>query len=123
MSLKTSTDIQDKVAIVRLSGNITLGEASGQLRDVVRQTLAAGHKSVLLDLGGVAYIDSAGLGELVGAYATASNQGATLKLLNLQKKVEGLMQITKLTTIFETFEDEAEAVRSARGSGTASKAS
>jgi len=112
MSLKTSTDIRDNVAIIRLAGNITLGEASGQLRDIVKQTLAAGHKAIILDLGGVAYIDSAGLGELVGCYATASNQNATLKLLNLQKKVQGLMQITKLTTVFESFEDEAQAVRS-----------
>ena len=115
MALKTSTDVRDNVAIVRLSGNITLGEASGQLRDVIRQTLAAGHKVVILDLAGVAYIDSAGLGELVGAHATASSQGATVKLLNMQKKVEGLMQITKLTTVFETYEDEASALQSARG--------
>ena len=114
MSLKTSTDVRDNVAIVRLSGDITLGEASGQLRDVVKQTLAAGHKTILLDLGGVAYIDSAGLGELVGAYAAASNKGASMKLLNLQKKVEGLMQITKLTTVFETYSDEATAIQSAR---------
>lgn len=114
MALKTSTDIVNNVAIVRLSGNITLGEASGQLRDVVKQTLAAGHKTLILDLGDVAYIDSAGLGELVGAHATASSQGATVKLLNMQKKVEGLMQITKLTTVFETFEDEASALQSTR---------
>jgi anti-sigma B factor antagonist len=113
VSLKTSTDVRDNVAIVRLSGNITLGEASGQLRDVVKQTLAGGHKTVVLDLGGVAYIDSAGLGELVGAHATASTHGATVKLLNLQKKVQGLMQITKLTTVFETFEDEASAIQAA----------
>src|SRR5688572_10121152 len=117
MALKTSTDVRDNVAIVRFSGNITLGEASGQLRDVIKQTLAAGHKAIILDLGGVAYIDSAGLGELVGAHATASGQGATVKLLNMQKKVEGLMQITKLTTVFETYEDEALALKSARGAG------
>jgi anti-sigma B factor antagonist len=114
MALKISTDVRDNVAIVRLSGNITLGEASGQLRDVVRQTLADGHKILILDLGGVAYIDSAGLGELVGAHASASSQGATVKLLNMQKKVEGLMQITKLTTVFETYEDEASALQSSR---------
>jgi anti-sigma B factor antagonist len=121
MSLKTSTDVRQNVAIVRLDGNITLGEASGQLRDAIKQTLAAGHKAVLLDLGRVAYIDSAGLGELVGCYATASNNGAALKLLNLQKKVQGLMQITKLTTVFESFEDEAEAVRSLEAAGGARK--
>jgi anti-sigma B factor antagonist len=119
MTLKTSTDLRENVAIVRLNGNITLGESSGQLRDVVRQALAAGHKTVLLDLGGVAYIDSAGLGELVGSHATASSQGATVKLLHLQKKVQGLMQITKLTTIFETFEDESAAIASVRSSSAA----
>jgi anti-sigma B factor antagonist len=121
VSLKTSTDVRQNVAIVRLAGDITLGEASGQLRDAVKETLAAGHKAVLLDLGGVAYIDSAGLGELVGCYATASKHEATLKLLNLQKKVQGLMQITKLTTVFETFENEADAIRSLQGAGTAGK--
>src|SRR5687768_10622485 len=121
MSLKTSTHFQSNVAIVRLVGNITLGEASSELRDTVRQTLAAGHKAILLDLGGVGYIDSAGLGELVGCYATATNQGASLKLLNLQKKVQGLMQITKLTTVFETFDDEANAVRSMQNAGAAGK--
>jgi anti-sigma B factor antagonist len=84
MALKTSTDVRDNVAIIRLSGNITLGEASGQLRDVIKQTLAGGHKVLILDLAGVAYIDSAGLGELVGAHATASGQGVTVKLLNMQ---------------------------------------
>ena len=100
------------VALVRLEGDITLGESSGQLRDAVRSALAAGHKSILLDLGGVSYIDSAGLGELVGSYATAGNQGATLKLLHVQKKVQGLMQITKLYTVFDAHEDEAAALRS-----------
>jgi anti-sigma B factor antagonist len=122
MSLKTSTHVQSNVAIVRLVGNITLGEASSELRDTIRQTLATGQKAILLDLGGVSYIDSAGLGELVGCYATVTNQGASLKLLNLQKKVQGLMQITKLTTVFETFDDEANAVRAMQNAGAASKA-
>jgi anti-sigma B factor antagonist len=113
MGLNTSTDLRDRVAIIRLSGDITLGEASGQLRDVVKQTLATGRKTILMDLGEVAYIDSAGLGELVGAHAAAANQGAVIKLLHLQKKVQGLMQITKLTTVFETFTDEATALQSA----------
>jgi anti-sigma B factor antagonist len=115
MSLRTSTNVRDGVAVVKLNGDITLGEASSQLRDIVRQTLADGHKSILLDLGGVAYIDSAGLGELVGCHAGANEQGAQFKLVHLQKKVQGLMQITKLTTVFESFEDEAEALRSFQG--------
>ena len=112
MALKTTTRTEGDVTILKLDGNITLGEASGSLRDAVRNAIANGTRKMILDLGGVYYIDSAGLGELVGCYATAGNKGAKLKLLNLQKKVEGLMQITKLITVFEVFEDEAEAVRS-----------
>lgn len=112
MGLKADTQVRNGVAIVKLDGDITLGESSNVLRDTIRSILAAGHKSILLDLSGVSYIDSAGLGELVGCYATVTNQRATLKLLNIQKKVQGLMQITKLSTVFESFENEAEAVRS-----------
>lgn len=119
MALKTTTRTQAGVTIVRLEGNITLGEASGALRDVIRGLFASGVKNVLLDLGGVHYIDSAGLGELVGCYASAQNHGARLKLLNLQKKVEGLMQITKLITVFDVYEDEAAALKSFGAPGAA----
>lgn len=112
MTLTTKTRIEGEVAILDLQGNVTLGEASGLLRDAVKAMIAEGHKKVLLNLAGVHYIDSAGLGELVGAYATAERNQAQLKLLHLQKKVEGLMQITKLITVFEVYENEAEAIRS-----------
>lgn len=112
MTLKSRIRTEPAVTILTLEGNITLGEASGALRDAVRNVVASGAKNLLIDLGGVHYIDSAGLGELVGAYATAESKGVTVKLLHLQKKVQGLMQITRLITVFEVFEDEAEAVRS-----------
>lgn len=110
VSLSTSIREVDGVTIVDLSGRITLGEASGKLRDTVRETLAGGQKSILLNLGDVSYIDSSGLGELVSSYTTASNQGAKVKLVNLQQKVNDLLQITKLLTVFDIFENEADAV-------------
>ena len=120
MSFKSTVKTEGNLTIIRLEGKITLGEGSGALRDTVRNVLAGGATNVLLDLGGVNYIDSAGLGELVGCYATAQNKGAKMKLLHLQKRVEGLLQITKLTTVFEVFEDEAQALRSFQSTGTAS---
>jgi anti-sigma B factor antagonist len=112
MSLNIEKRLRGDVIVIGLSGNITLGDASGALRDVVKETATSGSKKILLDLGGVSYIDSAGLGELVGAYATCERAGVKLKLLNLTKKVQGLMQMTRLLTVFESFEDESEAVKS-----------
>lgn len=113
MSLDVSTREVDGVTIVDLSGRITLGdESSGKLRETVRNLLSNGAKKILLNLGDVDYIDSSGLGELVSAYTTASNQGAKVKLLNVQAKVQDLLQITKLYTVFDTFENEAEAILS-----------
>jgi len=120
MSLKSAVAAEGDVTIIRLEGKLTLGEGSGVLRETVRNVFANGAKSVLLDLGGVQYIDSAGLGELVGCYATAQNRGAKMKLLHLQKRVQGLMQITKLTTMFEVFEEEAQAIQSFHSAGAAS---
>jgi anti-sigma B factor antagonist len=102
----------DGVTVLDLSGRITLGEGSVQLRDAIRDLIAKGQHSILLDLGEVNYIDSSGLGELVSAYTTARNQGAALKLLKLTKKVHDLLQLTKLYTVFEIFDDEASAIAS-----------
>jgi anti-sigma B factor antagonist len=104
----------DGVAVLDLSGRITLGEGSVQIRDAIRDLLGKGHKSILLDLGDVNYIDSSGLGELVSAYTSARNQGAGLKLLKLTKKVHDLLQLTKLYTVFDIFDDEAAAIASFR---------
>ena len=110
--MKVSTRQVDGVTILDLSGRITLGEGSVQLRDAVRDLLGKGRKRILLNLGDVNYIDSSGIGELVSAYTTARNQGGDLKLLNLTKKVHDLLQITKLYTVFDIKDDEASAVAS-----------
>lgn len=112
MSIKASTRLVDGVTIVDLSGRITLGEGSSTLRETVRDLVSKGQKSILLNLGDVTYIDSSGIGELVSSFTSVSNQGGRLKLLNLQKKVHDLLQITKLYTVFEVHTDEAAAVRS-----------
>ncbi|HEY4046613.1 MAG TPA: STAS domain-containing protein [Acidobacteriaceae bacterium] len=112
MSMKTSTRQIDGITILDLSGRITLGEGSVQLRDGVRDLLSKGAKKILLNLGDVNYIDSSGIGELVSAYTTVRNQGGDLKLLNLTKKVHDLLQITKLYTVFDIKDDEASAVAS-----------
>lgn len=112
MSMKVSTRQVDGVTILDLSGRITLGEGSVQLRDAVRDLLTKGQKQILLNLGDVNYIDSSGIGELVSAYTTVRNQGGELKLLNLTKKVHDLLQITKLYTVFDVKDDEASAVAS-----------
>ena len=112
MSLKLSTRQVDGVTILDLSGRITLGEGSVQLRDATRDLLSKGAKYILLNLGDVNYIDSSGIGELVSAYTTVRNQGGELKLLNLTKKVHDLLQITKLYTVFDVKDDEATAVAS-----------
>ena len=112
MSMKISTRQVDGVTILDLSGRITLGEGSVQLRGAVRELLAKGQKHVLLNLADVNYIDSSGIGELVSAFTTMRNQGGELKLLKLTKKVHDLLQITKLYTVFDIKDDEAEAIAS-----------
>ena len=112
MSMKVSTRQVDGITILDLSGRITLGEGSVQLRDAIRDLIGKGEKHILLSLGDVNYIDSSGLGELVSAYTTSKNQGATLKLLKLTKKVHDLLQLTKLYTVFDIYDDEASAIAS-----------
>ncbi len=111
-SVKISTRQVDGVTILDMSGRITLGEGSVQLRDAVRDLLGKGQKHILLNLGDVTYIDSSGIGELVSAFTTAKNQGGELKLLNLTRKVHDLLQITKLYTVFDVKDDEASAIAS-----------
>jgi anti-sigma B factor antagonist len=108
--MKVSTRQVDGITILDLSGRITLGEGSVQLRDSVRDLLSKGSKHILLNLGDVNYIDSSGIGELVSGYTTVRNQGGELKLLNLTKKVHDLLQITKLYTVFDIKDDEASAI-------------
>ncbi|HEY3825549.1 MAG TPA: STAS domain-containing protein [Bryobacteraceae bacterium] len=112
MSVKLNTRQVGDVTVIDVSGRITLGEGSSTLRDALRELVAKGNKKILLNLGDVSYIDSSGIGELVSGFTTVSNQGGTLKLLSLTKRVKDLLQITKLYTVFDVHEDEAHAVRS-----------
>ena len=112
MALAIASREVDGVNVLDLSGRITLGEGSVQLRDAIRDLIGQGQRRILLDLGDVNYIDSSGLGELVSAYTTAKNQGANLKLLKLTKKVHDLLQLTKLYTVFDIYDDEASAIGS-----------
>jgi anti-sigma B factor antagonist len=100
------------VTVLDLKGKMTLGEGDELLKDKINSLLANGKKKLVLNLEGVPYIDSAGLGEIVRTYTTVSRQGGSLKLLNLTKRIEDLLSITKLLTVFETFDTEAEAIKS-----------
>ena len=112
MALTIATREVDGVTVLDLSGRITLGEGSVQLRDAIRGLISKGVKNVLLNMGEVNYIDSSGLGELVSAFTTAKNQQADVKLLNLTKKVHDLLQLTKLYTVFDIKDDEASSIAS-----------
>ena len=112
MDMKATTRQAGSVTIVDITGRIVLGEESAALRELIRNLLEQGHKQILLNLGSVTYIDSSGLGSLVSAFTTVRNQGGDLKLLNLTKKVHDLLQITKLYTVFDVKDDEANAVKS-----------
>ncbi len=100
------------VTILDLTGKMTLGEGDETLKAAINTLLAAGNKKLVLNLGNVPYIDSAGLGEVVRTHTTVSRQGGSLKLLNLTKRIEDLLSITKLLTVFDTYDSEAEAIKS-----------
>ena len=100
------------VKVLDLKGKITLGEGDELLKDKVNSLINQGHRKIVLNLAEVPYIDSAGLGEIVRTYTTVSRQGGSLKLLNLTKRITDLLAITKLLTVFETFDSENEAIRS-----------
>lgn len=100
------------VTILDLRGEVRIGEGSIALRDAIRNLAAAGKKKLLLNLAGVSYIDSSGIGELIANYTTVSRQGGQLKLLKLTDRVQNLLVITKLLTVFDAYDDEAEALKS-----------
>jgi anti-sigma B factor antagonist len=112
MKMNASTRLVGDVTIVDLSGRIVLGEGAAELRELVRNLAGEGKKKILLNLSGVNYIDSSGLGELVTAFTSVRKQGGELKLLNLTKRVHDLLQITKLYTVFEITDDEAVSLKS-----------
>jgi anti-sigma B factor antagonist len=100
------------VSILDLSGKVTFGEGSGQLRDAIRRITQEGKKKILLNLAGVGYMDSTGIGELVANYTHVQNAGGQLKLLNLTQKLQSLLAITKLLTVFDTYDNETQALDS-----------
>jgi anti-sigma B factor antagonist len=110
--MQISERVVGDVTILDLNGKITLGEGDELLKDKINSLLNQGQRKLILNLEGVPYIDSAGLGEIVRTYTTVSRQGGKLKLLNLTKRIQDLLSITKLLTVFETFEAEDQAVQS-----------
>ena len=105
---RTSGDVK----ILDLQGRLTLGDSDELLKDKINSLLLQGCRKLVLNLEGVPYIDSAGLGEIVRTYTTVSRQGGSLKLLNLTKRIEDLLSITKLLTVFDTYDSEAAAIKS-----------
>ena len=101
-----------EVMVLDLKGKMTLGEGDELLKDKINRLISQGRRKLLLNLEGVPYIDSAGLGEIVRTYTTVSRQGGKLKLLNLTKRIQDLLSITKLLTVFETYDSEDEAIKS-----------
>ena len=110
--MKIENRVVGDVQILDCSGKITLGEGTMAIRNTVRELLKSGHKKIILNLSDVNYIDSSGIGELVSSYTTVTNQGGSLKLLNLTKKIHELLAITKLLTVFPVFDNEQAAVSS-----------
>lgn len=112
MSVKLTSRQVGDVTVLDAAGRITLGEGASQFRDTIRDMISKGQKKILLNLSEVSYIDSSGIGELVSGFTTVTNGGGQLKLVGLSKRIKDLLQITKLYTVFDVYEDEAEAVRS-----------
>ena len=100
------------VTVLDLSGRITMGEDGNLLKDKLQSLLHQGKKNILFNLAQVSYVDSAGLGAIVSAYTTVTREGGSLKLANVTKKLQDLLSITKLLTVFDTFDSEDEALRS-----------
>ncbi len=110
--MKIEERVLENVVVVDLKGKLTIGEGDELLREKINTLMQQGHKNLLLNLGEVPYVDSAGLGEIVRTYTTVKHQGGTLKLVNLTKRITDLLAITKLLTVFDTYDSEAEAVSS-----------
>lgn len=113
MQLKLSTRTVDDILIVDCAGRIVFGEESAELRESVKKLIAQSGR-IVLNLAGVSYIDSGGLGTLVALYTTARNAGGSIKLANLTERVGDLLQVTKLLTVFEVFDSEKAALESFR---------
>jgi anti-sigma B factor antagonist len=111
MQLKINTRTVDGALVVDCHGRLVFGEESAVLRDTVKKLISE-HRNLVLNLGGINYIDSGGLGTLVALYTTANNAGGSIKLANLTQRIGDLLQVTKLLTVFEVFEHEEDAARS-----------
>jgi anti-sigma B factor antagonist len=112
VALRLSDRDVNGVTVIDIDGRVVLGEESNSFREKVKSLLAAGKKKIVLNLANVSYIDSAGLGTLVATFHSARSQGATLKLANLGQKFKEVLQVTKLMTVFDTYENEAAAISS-----------
>ncbi len=121
MDMTTNTRQAGGVTIVDVRGRIVLGEESAALRDLIRSLLEQGHKKILFNLADVQYIDSTGLGTLVSAFSSVRKQEGQLKLLNLTNKVQDVLQVTKLYTVFDVMDDEAAAIQSFGQAATGSR--
>ena len=114
MSIKVSTRMIDGVVVVDLFGQLRLGEGTSKLRQVIQELLGEGYKKLLLNMENVLHIDSSGIGELMGCYTSVQSRGGQLKLLSLHKNVRNLLEVTRLYSLFETYEDLTTAVNSFR---------
>lgn len=112
MSVKVSTRQVGDVTVADVTGKLTLGEGSSAFRDLLRSLIGQGRKKILVNLSGVTYLDSSGIGELVAGYTTITSAGGKLKLVNLTSKVQNPLQTTKLYTVFDIYDDETKAVAS-----------
>lgn len=108
----TTRTVGNNVEVISLQGKITIGAGDTQLREVIANAVNSGKTNILLDLSGVTTIDSSGIGELVGSYTTVTNRGGKLKLLHLPAKLNELLHVTQLITVFEVYENEDEAAAS-----------
>ena len=115
MSFSVKTRIIDNVVVLDLSGRLTAGDAVMQLHQTLGSHLDNFYRKFVLNLKGVSYVDSSGLGELVWAYTSVRNKGGQVKLLNLTARVQDLLQITKLLTVFDTYDNESRAISSLTG--------
>ena len=111
MGVKINIREMPEAVILDLNGRLTHGESLTELRDSIRETLAGDQKHILLNLADVTYLDSSGLGQLIASHAAVVSRGGQMKLLNLQKRVNDLMQVTKLLTVFETYTSDGAALR------------
>jgi anti-sigma B factor antagonist len=108
--MKATSRNVDGVEIISLSGKITIGSGDSQLREVITNAMNEGKTKLLLDMSGVTVIDSSGIGELVGSYTTVTNRGGKMKLLHLPAKLNELLHVTQLITVFEVYDNEQEAL-------------